>query len=440
MLEGTAMASVSYSVRRSSGQSACGTTIDHPSGGPQNPCDGAPGTKPLPGLAHRLRRTRRGVAMAVSCWWPAIPASARRLCGGVPAAVGAPVAVGSLRRALHAAPAGSAVRHRGELGGELFALCRQDAPREELFRVFLEQIDGGAQPTVVAVEDIHWADEATRPAALHGPAPLGNRTLLIATYRDDEVQGNRALEVVLGDLARQRAVRRMLLPPLSPVAVQTLAAGRPADPAELYRLTGGNPFYLSEILDAGPEVVPTSARDAVMARMSRLLGRPAGWSRLREWSAAGSTPAILETVAEDEGIGLDHAVASGMLVSEAGGLRFRHELARMAVEGSIPTIGRWSSTAASCRSWRMRPRSSTPCSPTTRRARAMPRRPASCPGGRPAVGTAGLAPGGRRAVRAGALLRRRDRLGGPGRTPPGLAYELSLVDRWEEATRNGRKP
>ena len=323
-----------------------------------------------------------------------------------------------------------------ELGGELFALCRREAPREELFRVFLEQIDGGAHPTVVAVEDIHWADEATLDLLRFTARRLSrNRTLLIATYRDDEVQGNRALELVLGDLARQRAVRRMLLPSLSPAAVQTLAAGRPVDPTELHRLTGGNPFYVSEILDAGPDAVPTSVRDAVMARMSRL--RPEARRVVEAGALVGGRidPAILETVAEDEGTGLDHAVASGMLVSESGGLRFRHELARMAVEGSIPNH----------RAVELHRRilqvleASAPLDHAVLAHHAEGARdPAAVLRHAPEAGRRSAELGSHR--EAAAQYERALRFAGGidaadlAHLHEGLAYELSLVDRWEEAT------
>ena len=41
------------------------------------------------------------------------------------------------------------------------------------------------------------------------------------------------------------------------------------DAAELYRVTGGNPFYVSEILDTGWPSVPPTVRD-VVARLARL--------------------------------------------------------------------------------------------------------------------------------------------------------------------------
>ena len=124
---------------------------------------------------------------------------------------------------------------------------------------------------MVVIEDVHWADEATIDLLRF----LGRRVknvpvLLIATYRDEGLTAIDPLRVALGDLATQRPVRRLGLPPLSPDAVAILAGGSGLDPAELYRLTGGNPFYLAEILDCGVGALPTSARDAVLAHVAGL--------------------------------------------------------------------------------------------------------------------------------------------------------------------------
>ena len=104
----------------------------------------------------------------------------------------------------------------------------------------------------MVIEDVHWADEATIDLLSFVGRRLGRMSaLLLATYRDDEVGDDHPLRVVLGNLATQRATRRMRLPPLSAEAVRALAADRDVDSGELYRVTGGNPFYVTEILAGG---------------------------------------------------------------------------------------------------------------------------------------------------------------------------------------------
>ncbi|MGH2886991.1 MAG: AAA family ATPase, partial [Solirubrobacteraceae bacterium] len=130
-----------------------------------------------------------------------------------------------------------------------------------------------AGPTIVVIEDLHWADEAT----LDVVTMLGRRAeavpaLVVATYRDDELAADHPLRSVLGQLRVEYGVRRLVLTPLSLAAVAALAAPTGADADGLYRVTAGNPFFLTEVLAAGSERIPETVRDAVLARAGRLTG------------------------------------------------------------------------------------------------------------------------------------------------------------------------
>src|ERR1700733_8463464 len=120
---------------------------------------------------------------------------------------------------------------------------------------------------VVVVEDIHWADEATVDMLRFVGRRIKNASvLLIATYREEDLAPGDPLRAALGELARQRSTRRIELAPLSAGAVQQLAGPAGLDAAELYRLTGGNPFYVTAVIAAGVTEIPAAARDAVLAR------------------------------------------------------------------------------------------------------------------------------------------------------------------------------
>jgi DNA-binding CsgD family transcriptional regulator/tetratricopeptide (TPR) repeat protein len=223
-----------------------------------------------------------------------------------------------------------------QLDGELADLCRRRAPREQLFTAFLAEIHSPPALTVVVMEDVHWADEATIDLVSFLGRRLGRMSaLLLVTYRDDELTDDHLLRVALGDLATQRATRRMQLPPLSVEAVRALAGERYADAGKLHRVTGGNPFYVSEVLEAGWPSVPPTVRDAVGARLAR---SSSGARRVVESAAvmgARVDRAILSSVLEGPGSSIGECLATGILVADGTGLRFRHELVRMAVEAAI---------------------------------------------------------------------------------------------------------
>jgi DNA-binding CsgD family transcriptional regulator/tetratricopeptide (TPR) repeat protein len=119
-----------------------------------------------------------------------------------------------------------------------------------------------------------------------------------------------------------------------------LAAGQALDPERLYRVTGGNAFYVTEVLAAPGWSVPLSVTDAVLARVSRLSSEARGLIDLVSIAPGGLEPGVAAGLVEAADVGLDEAVGRGVLVFERDRLSFRHELARLAAEDAIPA-GRW---------------------------------------------------------------------------------------------------
>ena len=223
-----------------------------------------------------------------------------------------------------------------QLGGALLDRCRAGAGREELFRTLLAQVRASGGLDVVVVEDVHWADEATLDLLRYLSRRLrGAALLLIATYRDDGLAVGDQLRVTLGDLGSQRCTRRVGLVPLSPEAVRTLAGGSGPPAPELYRLTGGNPFYVTEVLRAGMDEVPPSARDAVLARAARLSAEAREVLDVAALTGARVEARLLESVTGCPPSVLDELLESGLLVGDGAWVRFRHEIARLAVAYAV---------------------------------------------------------------------------------------------------------
>ncbi len=223
-----------------------------------------------------------------------------------------------------------------QFGGELLDMCRDHAARDDLFRALLRQVNEPGILNAVVIEDIHWADEATVDLLRFLGRRLRNTAaLVIATYRDDGLSAGDPLRLALGELATQRSTRRVGLAPLTVDAVRVLAEGSGLEATELYRLTGGNPFYVTEVVQAGITSVPPSARDAVLARVGRLSDDA---RRVLDVAALIGTRielSLLAAVTASSPAALDELVASGLLVGDGGWLRFRHEIARLAVEQAI---------------------------------------------------------------------------------------------------------
>ena len=146
---------------------------------------------------------------------------------------------------------------------------------------------------------------------------------------------------MLGDFAATPAVRRLSLPRLTAAAVSRLAAGHAVDSKALFRLTGGNPFFVTEVLAAGAAGLPASVRDAVLARAARL--SPEGRAVLDAAAVLGSPvdPALLDAVVggpTEEAV--EDCLAVGILEGKEDALAFRHELARQAVLGAMSPVRR----------------------------------------------------------------------------------------------------
>ena len=224
-----------------------------------------------------------------------------------------------------------------QLGGEPARLFRSSTPRDVLFGALLAALGAPGGLRVLVIEDIHWADEATLDLLRFLARRVkGLPVLIVASYREDELAASYPLRVTLGELATHRWTQRVELAPLSVSAVRAMAADSGLDAAELHRVTGGNPFFLGEVLRTGLGRVPPSARDAVLARADRI--GPQARQVLSVASLIGAVvePAVLERAANTTPDLVDELVRSGLLTADAKALRFRHEIARRAVESAIP--------------------------------------------------------------------------------------------------------
>jgi DNA-binding CsgD family transcriptional regulator len=222
-----------------------------------------------------------------------------------------------------------------ELGGEFAVQIDEGAGAGELFASLGARLKR-KPAAIVVLEDLHWADEATLDFLRFAGRRIDElNALVVVTYRDEELDRTHPLLIAIGELPASAAIARRRLEPLTASAVEQLSAGSELDAAALHARTDGNPFFVTEALAAGEEI-PGTVRDAVLARFARL--DPESRALLEAVAIIPSQAEIslLEAIAAAEVGALDECLRSGMLQPVGAAVRFRHEIARAAVEETLP--------------------------------------------------------------------------------------------------------
>jgi predicted ATPase len=214
-------------------------------------------------------------------------------------------------------------------------LLELGATPERLFPALLQELQNAPQSTVLVFEDVHWADNATLDLVKYlGRRASLLRTMLVLSLRRHEIGTDHPLTHVLGDLP-PGSVTRLTLEPLSPAAVKTLAEQAGRSGGDLYRITEGNPFFVTELLassEMDAKRIPDSVRDAVWSRLSRLSADDREVLEVMSIVPGSVEPWLMRALlgAEAEAT-VDRCVSRGLLHrDDQGAITFRHELARQA--------------------------------------------------------------------------------------------------------------
>ncbi len=207
---------------------------------------------------------------------------------------------------------------------------------------------GGERPMLLVLDDLHWAERPTVRLLAHLAArPGGAPRMIVATYRDTDIGAGHPLPPALADLARELPVQRIELGGLSPEAVGLMVGARDAgDPERLRARTGGNPFYLEQLLQSGghqlggiAELVATRV-DALGPRARAILETAATAGPEFELSLVAEASA---TPVDDALDALDAAVRARLVAEapgEPGRCAFVHDLVRETLAGSLTAARR----------------------------------------------------------------------------------------------------
>src|SRR6478672_2048459 len=231
----------------------------------------------------------------------------------------------------------------GSVGTEFSRAMADGSDRDRVLTALRAELTWPEHPTVLVIEDVHWADDATLDALRYLIRRIADLpAVLVLTYRDDELNREHPLHGLLGLASRSDHVRHLPLSRLSQQAVRQLSAGSSVDAHDLFALTSGNPFFVQELLaSAQGERVPPTIADAVLARV-RSLDLPVQDvleqlavvpSALDRW--------LVDALVPDTGPGrvaaLTAAEQRGLLMVSTSRISFRHELTRRAIADAVPS-------------------------------------------------------------------------------------------------------
>ena len=282
----------------------------------------------------------------------------------------------------------------GSLGGELLPLIPDlakripgleqrlsddaEAERYRLFEATAELLRdlSAREPVLLVLDDLHWARKPTLLLLRHLlKSSASMNVLIVATYRDTDLDRTHPLSEMLADLRRQNGVERLMLRGLDESGVQQFLANTAGHDLDdrgvalaqaIARETEGNPFFVGEVLrhltESGALVyrdgrwnsdkqladigIPQGVREVIGRRLSNLdgaanevLATAAVIGRdfeLRTLSAvAGGSDRVLDALGSAETAGLVEAVNG-----RPGVYRFAHALVRSALYDELPTSRR----------------------------------------------------------------------------------------------------
>jgi DNA-binding CsgD family transcriptional regulator/tetratricopeptide (TPR) repeat protein len=221
---------------------------------------------------------------------------------------------------------------------QLEAALSGDAAPHEIQTLLVAELALPPHPTVLVLEDVHWADEAT----LDSITVLGRRigslpALLVLTFRAGEAPPGSSLRAALGATRADDSVF-LELKPLSERAVASLAGDAAG---AVYAATGGNPFYVTELLASRPAAeLPPSVANAVLGRAARLDETARHLVELVSVVPSRVRTSLLDAVLPDWASAAEEPERRQLLEVDTGNVHFRHELARNAIRSSVPLARR----------------------------------------------------------------------------------------------------
>jgi DNA-binding NarL/FixJ family response regulator len=208
-------------------------------------------------------------------------------------------------------------------------------------------------PLLLALEDLHWADDGTTSLLEHcAAAARTTRIAFACTCRAEELHRRHPLRSRLAKMQSSTA-HGIVLAPLGDDEIRTLIAYAAQDGAvpapeliaSICRLAEGNPFFAEELLKSAAEApgasqsLPISVAQSVLARTYALHDSDRYVLNCAAVLEHGITPEVLARIVQSDEReicqALERAAAIQLIVKEEGGFSFRHALTREALRNEL---------------------------------------------------------------------------------------------------------
>ena len=227
-----------------------------------------------------------------------------------------------------------------EIGGELLEGFRTSRPPYELFQTFLRTLRQDDCPSIVVIEDAHWADDASADFLKFVARRISRYPALLAvTYREEEVSARHPMMRAIAEIPAGH-LTRVHLQGLSPNGVEALAQAHGRSIANLYAITDGNPLLVTELLRGHQEGLPATLRHTILARFERLSSKSRELARFVAVIPDRCERPLLHRALPASDEALQECLDQRVLVIDREHVRYRHELARRVVEDALPQTER----------------------------------------------------------------------------------------------------
>jgi len=234
-----------------------------------------------------------------------------------------------------ARPLGPLFDISSRLGSPLIELLKSNTGRDQIFPAAFEALESMIRPVILFFEDIQWADDATLDFIRFLARRISQiQCLFIVTIRDTEIPPSHPYRMILGELPPTDYLK-LPLQPLSKESVLDMAKREGRDGEEIFRLTAGIPYYVSEVLATYHNKIPETVRDSILSLYHRQ------FDQTRElWEKISVIPGrielnILQHLHSTSSRVVEFCYRAGIIMDDGVAISFKHELFRKTIEESL---------------------------------------------------------------------------------------------------------